>query len=177
MESYNVDWQRVRERRLRADYRKLQELVQCSDLIAIERVMGDPPESYIIRYSCKGIESVGVMGPTYRTLHRVLIEMPLDYPNQMPRMRWLTPIFHPNINNGGTRVCIDTWYASKFLDDLCLMLGRMIQYQNYNPYNALRSDAADWSIQHAHLLPVDRQPLQRGSTEESQPDDIAIRFL
>ena len=77
----------------------------------------------------------------------------------------MTPIFHPNIDETGHHVCIDVWYPSKFLDELCIMLGRMIQYKNFNSYSPLRSDAAIWAVEHEHLLPVDQRPLRRGNRE------------
>jgi len=92
-------------------------------------------------------------------------------------MRWLTPIFHPNINEEGTWVCVDVWWPSKFLDDLCIMLGRMIQYKNYNPHNPLRGDAAKWAIEYAHLLPVDKRPLRRGVPDAEFPESFEIRIL
>lgn len=170
-------WQHVRDRRLRADFRKLQELIRHSDLIHIESVEGDPPETYIIRFSCIGIAKPGVLRPVYTEQHRVWIQLPANYPTRQPRLRWLTPIFHPNINQTGTQVCIDVWYPSKFLDDLCIMLGRMIQYKNYNPYNPLRIDAAQWAVQHTHLFPVDDRPLRRGLAENDEPDEFEIKIL
>lgn len=171
-------WQRIRERRLRSDFERLQNLVQQSDFIEIAKIEGNPPELYVIRFTCKGITRVGALGvPIYSEEHMVGIYLPSAYPTKMPQMRWFTPIFHPNINAEGTFVCIDVWYPTKFLDDLCLMLGRMIQYKNYNPYSPARKDAAQWSVMYPHLFPVDSRPLRRGTAESKVSEEFEIRIL
>lgn len=169
-------WSEIRETRLKGDYRRLRELTAGNDLIQIESVEGDPPETYTIRFACRGVTAVGPRGPVFGELHRVRLSLPVEYPTRPPQMRWLTPIFHPNINEEGTGVCVDTWYPSKFLDDLCIMLGRMIQYQNYNPFHSLRLDAAQWAQKNRHLFPLDRRPLRPGAAGD-EGNEFEIRIL
>jgi ubiquitin-protein ligase len=109
--------------------------------------------------------------------HRVRVVLPAGYPSAPPHLRWLTPIFHPNVNAEGTRVCTATWFPSQFLDDLCILLGRMIQYRNYNPYSHLNRDAAIWADAHPHLLPIDSRPLRRGEAADPEPVEPEIRLL
>jgi ubiquitin-protein ligase len=170
-------WIEVREGRLRSDHRRLIELTRGNDLIHIETVEGDPPEHYVLRFACRGVVAVGPTGPVLGDLHRVRISLPVEYPTRPPYMRWLTEIFHPNINAEGTVVCVDTWYPSKFLDDLCVTLGRMIQYKNYNPASPMRLDAALWSASNLHLLPVDRRPLRPGNPQPAADGELEIRIL
>jgi ubiquitin-protein ligase len=172
-----VSFRQVRERRLQADRKKLANLVENSHLIRLAAAEGFPPEEYEIHFSCKGITRVGPAGPVYGEHHRVHIDLPLEYPTKPPNIRWLTPLFHPNINAEGTWVCISHWYPSKFLDDLCIMLGRMIQYKNYNPYSFLNPDAAKWALEHSRLLPVDRRPLRDGDVHEVEHEEFEIRLL
>lgn len=169
-------WFEIREGRLRADFEKVLQLTRDNELIHLESWEDDPPETYLIRYTCLGVVAPGDDHPILSAEHRVEISFPIEYPTRPPQLRWLTPIFHPNINREGTGVCIDIWYPSKFLDDLCVMLGRMIQYQNYNPnpYHCLRVDAALWAKNSPHLLPVDRRPLRRG---ESPAQEFDIKLL
>jgi hypothetical protein len=169
--------QSVRDRRLRSDRRRLGELAAGSDFIRILRAVGEPPEDYVIGFSCKGLVGPGLPLPQVGEDHRVQVVLPAGYPSRPPQLRWLTPIFHPNINAEGTQVCIDVWFPGQFLDDLCILLGRMIQYRNYNPYSALRRDAAIWAANHPHLLPIDRRPLRRGEIEAPSPDAPEIRLL
>lgn len=170
-------WVEIRETRLRNDYKRMLDLTAVNDLITIEKTDGDPPETYALLFNCRGVATVGPSGPVYAEQHRVRLSLPVQYPTRPPQMRWLTPIFHPNINAEGTYVCVDTWYPSKFLDDLCVTLGRMIQYKNYNPFNSLRLDAAIWSSENLHLLPVDDRSLRPRSSGHAESNDIDIRIL
>jgi|SRR5579864_69360 hypothetical protein len=167
----------VRDRRLRSDRRRLEALAAGSDFIRILQVLGEPPEDYVIGFSCKGLVAPGLVLPEVGEEHRVQVVLPAGYPTRRPQLRWLTPSFHPNINAEGTLVCIDTWFPSQFLDDLCILLGRMIQYRNYNPYSYLRRDAALWAATHPHLLPIDRRPLRRGEIEDPVLEEPEIRML
>ncbi len=174
----NKKWQRIRERRLHSDFRRLQDLARQSQFIKILKTEGNPPELYMIGFSCKGVAHLDFSDkPVYNEEHHVELFLPADYPTKMPQMRWLTPIFHPNINAEGTFVCIDVWYPTKFLDDLCIMLGRMIQYKNYNPYSAVRKEAARWSLMCPHFLPVDKRSLRHGISESNPSKDFEIRIL
>lgn len=172
-----LTWVEIRDARLRSDYKRMLDLTEGNDLIAIEKTEGDPPEVYSMRFNCRGVVGVSASGPDFGELHRVRISLPVDYPTRAPQLRWLTPIFHPNISAEGTFVCVDTWYPSRFLDDLCIILGRMIQYKNFNPLNPLRLDAAAWSTVNANILPVDRRPLRRGSAAPAEPIEFDIRIL
>jgi ubiquitin-protein ligase len=170
-------WIEIRDARLRNDYAKMLDLTRGNDLIRIGKTEGNPPELYDMLFTCRGVASIGAAGPVFSNEHRVQLSMPVEYPTRPPQMRWLTPIFHPNINPEGTYVCVDVWYPSKSLDDLCVMLGRMIQYKNYNPFNPLRLDAAVWSTQNQNLLPVDRRTLRAGASGEAATAEIDVRVL
>jgi ubiquitin-protein ligase len=172
-------WIEIRDTRLRNDHRRMLDLTSGNDLIAIEEVQGDPAETYVIRFNCRGVSAMEASGPVFSDIHRVWISLPVEYPTRPPQMRFLTPVFHPNINEEGTYVCVDTWYPSKFLDDLCIMLGRMIQYKNYNPSSPLRLDAAQWAVEHPELLPVDRRPLHPATPEtaDTPESEIDIRIV
>ena len=65
--------------------------------------------------------------------HRVEIKLGASYPRTMPEIRWLTPIFHPNISEIGM-VCLGGygthWVPSVQLDELCVMLWDMARYHN-----------------------------------------------
>ena len=66
--------------------------------------------------------------------HQVEIYLHNQYPQRWPGMKWLTPIWHPNINHLNGSVCIDAawWTASRSLDRLVIMLGEMVQYKNFH---------------------------------------------
>jgi ubiquitin-protein ligase len=142
-------------RRRIADHERMVELAGRSDFISfevLEQSPNMPPEKYAVTYTCKGIARINSrQEPEYSELHQVAIYLHADYPSNQPAMRWLTPIWHPNIEHEEPfRVCVDAswWTANRTLDQLCLMLGEMIQYKNYHATNEkpypFDGEAADW---------------------------------
>ena len=120
---------KARARRLKADFDRVKALHDLRGLFAIEGIGGDPPEQYIIRFTCRGIARIEGDRPIYSDLHRVRLTLTDSYPDTPPIMEWLTPVFHPNIRPDGQGVCIGEWYPAKTLDQLVIMLGEMVQYQ------------------------------------------------
>jgi ubiquitin-protein ligase len=168
--------QSPRIRRLWGDAQLVQELAARSDLIQIKSESarpGLPPEKYIVTFKCKGIISVDSKGnPQYGEKHQVEIYLHNQYPQRWPGLKWLTPIWHPNINHLNGSVCIDAawWSASRSLDRLVIMLGEMVQYKNYHddptkPPFPWDPEAARWSREyrskHPNVFPVDTQELLR----------------
>lgn len=165
-----------RLRRLRKDYELIQEVVARSDLIQIKpksERRGLPPERYIITYKCKGIIGIDRRGnPKIGERHQVEIYLHSQYPQRWPGMKWLTPIWHPNINHANGSVCIDAawWSASRSLDRLVIMLGEMVQYKNFHddpskPPFPWDMEAARWTRKfkktHPNYFPVDKRELMR----------------
>jgi len=165
-----------RMRRLRGDYELMRELDARSDLISFKSSSTNPnlpPERYIVTFKCKSIVAVDRQGnPKFGEHHQVEIYLHNQYPQRWPGMKWLTPIWHPNINHLNGSVCIDAawWAASRSLDRLVVMLGEMLQYKNYHddptkppfPWDA---EAARWSREyrktHPNAFPVDHRELLR----------------
>ena len=175
-----------RMRRLKADHDLLQELSARSDLISFKAVgarPGTPPERYIVTFKCKSIIDVDRSGnPKYGDHHQVEIYLHNQYPQRWPGMKWMTPIWHPNINHLNGSVCIDAawWTASRSLDRLIIMLGEMLQWKNFHddptkppfPWDA---DAARWSREyrkkHPNSFPVDHRELLRPERVKVKPVD------
>ncbi len=177
-----------RFRRLKADYEKMLELKAHSDLIDFEVVdpqPGFPPEKYIVTFKVKSITGVDLFGnPRYADRHQVAIYLHNEYPHRWPGLKWLTPIWHPNIKGANGSVCIDAawWTAARSLDRLVIMLGEMAQYKNFHddptkppfPWDA---EAAKWSAKyrasHPGCFPVDKRELLRPErvklTAEAKP--------
>ncbi len=165
-----------RMRRLRGDYELMRELDARSDLISFKATSTNPnlpPERYIVTFKCKSIISVDRQGnPKFGEHHQVEIYLHNQYPQRWPGMKWLTPIWHPNINHLNGSVCIDAawWAASRSLDRLVVMLGEMLQWKNFHddptkppfPWDA---EAARWSREfrktHPNYFPVDHRELLR----------------
>jgi ubiquitin-protein ligase len=165
-----------RMRRLRADHELMLEMAARSDLISFKASAmrpNLPPERYVITFKCKSIVGVDRQGnPKYAEHHQVEIYLHNQYPHRWPGMKWLTPIWHPNINHLNGSVCIDAawWAASRSLDRLVVMLGEMLQWKNFHddptkppfPWDA---EAARWSREyrktHPDAFPLDKRELLR----------------
>ncbi len=132
-----------------------------------------PPDRYIITYKCKGIIGIDSKGnPKIGEKHQVEIYLHSQYPQRWPGMKWLTPVWHPNINHVNGSVCIDAawWSASRSLDRLVIMLGEMVQFKNFHddptkaPY-PWDMEAATWCRQfrktHPKYFPLDKRELLR----------------
>jgi hypothetical protein len=172
----NAVEQSPRYRRLRGDHERMVELAARSDLIRFEarpEHPGWPPERYLLTLRCKGIAGVDRQGrPRLSEHHQVEIYLHSQYPQRWPGMKWLTPIWHPNINHLNGSVCIDAawWTAGRSLDRLVIMLGEMVQYKNFHddpkqPPFPWDVEAARWCreyrTRHPDAVPVDRRELLR----------------
>ncbi len=174
----------IRETRLLNDQKRLRELVNRSEFIHIVSSEGDPPEKYIIQFSCRGIEKLTPSRkPVIRDAHEVVVYLHAEYPLKQPQLKWLTPIFHPNIHRSGA-VCIGAWWPAKTLDELLLSLGEMVQYKNFDPHDPMNSQAASWALKNKRLFPIDDRPLKGESLanlivlgESEEADEFDIQLL
>jgi ubiquitin-protein ligase len=130
----------ARYRRLEEDYTALLNLADISRFIEVAPQAtkpGWPPERYHITYTCRGFESIDSEGvPMVSERHEVSLYLSLDYPYKAPYLRWLTPIWHPNIEHEEPyHVCIDerkNWWGAKALEELVIFMGEMVQYRRYH---------------------------------------------
>jgi ubiquitin-protein ligase len=171
---------RAKEARLREEFDKLRKLESRSKFIKVatpDLMQGYPPEKYIITYTCMGIARIDDRGNPVKTEHhQVEMLLPFEFPNREPNLRWLTPIWHPNIEHEEpNHVCtnnIQSWFKTKSLDFLVIEMGEMVQYKRYHarweaPYPIDR-DVATWVMNFAEPqgivgpnLPFDKRPLLR----------------
>ena len=168
-----------RDSRLVYEYDKMVELKAKSSLIdfkTLGAIPGRPAEKYLVTFCCKGIASIDEAGnPIYSNDHRVQIDLHAQYPREEPYMKWITPIWHPNIDHETGDVCINEWAASRLLDDLCVLLCQMVAYQVLHdedrpPYPKDPYVAA-WSLQNRHLFPVYAGPIIGGDIVELISDE------
>ena len=122
-----------------------------------------PPQQYSILLIGKGLWRDRGKVKILET-HRVEIKLGASYPRTMPEIRWVTPIYHPNISEIGM-VCLGGygthWVPSVQLDELCIMLWDMVRYHNYDIRSPYNRDAALWvASQATFLFPTDGRPLR-----------------
>jgi ubiquitin-protein ligase len=168
--------QSPRMRRLRGDYERMRHLEGRTSLISFEAQSvrkGVPPERYVVTFLCKSIVRVNKRGePIYGEHHQVEVYLHNQYPQRWPGLKWLTPIWHPNINHINGSVCIDAawWTAARSLDRLIVMMGEMLQYKNFHddptkPPFPWDPEAARWCRayrkKHPMAFPVDKRELMR----------------
>lgn len=178
-----------RMRRLRADHQRMMELDARSDLIDVKTVGPNPPERYIVTYHVPSVVGVDKKGqPKIGDKHQVEIYLHSDYPHRWPGLKWLTPIWHPNISHANGSVCIDAawWGAARSLDRLVIMMGEMLQWKNFHddptkPPFPWDKEAAAWSREFRHknpnYFPTDKRELMRpervklatGGAQEAPP--------
>jgi ubiquitin-protein ligase len=167
-------------RRLLVEQERLINLTSRSKFIKIEPVEvvpGMPPDKYVITFTCKGIERINEKDePIAARFHQVAMYISREFPRQEPHLKWLTPIWHPNVDHDEPHhVCtnnVQNFYSTKGLDELVLWLGEMVQYKRYHaawlpPYPQDR-EVAKWVVEYAepHGIvgpdkPFDNQPLLR----------------
>jgi ubiquitin-protein ligase len=151
-----------RMRRLRNDLAALERLRSESSVFRFT-TQGDPPNHYRILFQGRGLwRDHGKVKALEK--HHIEIKLGSSYPRTMPELRWLTPIYHPNISEIGM-VCLGGygthWVPSVQLDELCVMLWDMLRYHNYDIRSPYNRDSALWvASQTSILFPTDPRPLR-----------------
>jgi ubiquitin-protein ligase len=149
-------------RRLRNDLAALERLRSESSVFRFTS-QGDPPQHYRIQFVGRGLwRDHGKVRVLER--HHVEIKLGSSYPRTIPEIRWLTPVYHPNISEIGM-VCLGGygthWVPSVQLDELCAMLWDMVRYHNYDIRSPYNRDAALWvAQQQSFRFPTDERPLR-----------------
>ena len=149
-------------RRLRSDLAAMERLAEDSSILSF-RTFGTPATRYVIEF--RGRSLAREKGKVrFRDQHEVEVKLGSAYPRTMPELRWVSPIYHPNISETGL-VCLGGygthWVPSLHLDDLCDMLWDMARYHNYDIRSPYNRDAALWAAnQTTFAFPTDARPLR-----------------
>ena len=169
----------IRDAMLRQQEQNLLRLAERSKLIrvtTVDALPGWPVERYFINYLCRSIVAITDEGaPIYGNAHQMELYLTADYPLAEPKLKFLTPIWHPNISSQAPRdVCTDSvnsWWAGKDLDELVYYVGELLQYRHYHakwepPFPKDRT-VAEWVLTYAEPrglvgsdCPTDRRPLR-----------------
>ena len=183
-----------RQARLRREQALLETVNRESEFVKITAVapIGGAPERYMVSFSCRGIVGIdGAKNPIYGDNHEVEIYCDSNFPADVPRLRWVTPIWHPNIRHKEPKdVCVNRheWLSGMYLDHLCWQMFDMVQYKNYHaeptePF-PLDHEAAQWVLEFAEPrgivnrrrgISVDNRPFLRRNSPVSitRPDAVA----
>ena len=151
-----------RMRRLRNDLTALERLQSESSVFRF-KAHGKPAQLFLIQMKGKSLHRLRGQVQAHEN-HQIEIKLGASYPRTMPEIRWITPIYHPNISEIGM-VCLGGygthWVPSVQLDELCNMLWDMARYHNYDIRSPYNRDAALWvASQTTFLFPTDPRPLR-----------------
>lgn len=149
-----------RQARLQTERLRLEKLKEESDYVeveALDALEGSEPEHYKVKFYCQGIVGIdGAKRPKFDNAHEVEIWCDEEFPADVPRLRWVTPIWHPNIQHAEPKgVCVNKseWLGGMSLVDLCRQLFEMVQYKNYHaehsPPYPLDQMVAQWVREYA----------------------------
>lgn len=137
-----------RLRALVVDQREVLALVAADpEHLAVKSNADHAPTRYELTFRYTGVKLGDRNNPEQTNDHRVEILLPADYPLVAPLVRWLTPIFHPNISVRG-HVCLGV-LAERYLPGLGLaylvrMLSDIARYRNYDLHGVFNMEAATW---------------------------------
>ncbi len=160
--------------RLRDEWKRLQTLEQASSILSIKPGSGDPPERFTLIFHGKGLLSTNASQTEVKLIetHRVELRLPYAYPDVPPDVRWLTPIFHPNVSFSGFIRLHDVgvlWEDPVSLDAICERLWDVARLAYMNLDNATNYQAKGWfETQKQWEVPVDRRVLRSGPVTPQQ---------
>jgi ubiquitin-protein ligase len=163
-----------RIRRLRSDLAALEALRAESSVFSFKSG-GNPPQQYTLAF--RGQSLARERGKVVlRDHHEVEVKLGASYPRTMPELRWLTPIYHPNISEIGM-ICLGAygthWVPSLALDELCVMLWDMARYQNYDIRSPYNREAALWAAnQTTFRFAIDHRPLRDQRAALGRVEDV-----
>lgn len=155
-----------RAERLQRDLEALRNLEQHSAILSVEPD-GSPPDRYRLGFSGQGIARVSALNSEveWADEHTVELRLPFMYPSQAPDIRWITPLFHPNLSYSGFLQLDDIglpWDETVGLEVLCERLWDVARLAYMNLDKAVNPSARRWIEDEDEVrLPVDPRPLRK----------------
>jgi ubiquitin-protein ligase len=154
-----------KKERLAAELEVMRALAGQSSILQFEPE-GEPPDRYKITFRGRGINCTSSFHAEVEYLDRHECEIRLGYgfPERPPEVRWLTPVFHPNISYSGLvklEDCGLDWNRDLTLDVVCERLWDLARLAWMDLETARNMSAKTFfSEQRKITLPVDMRPLR-----------------
>lgn len=138
--------------RLRTEYQHVLQLEKRSRYISVKTIgVRDAPQKYVITYTCLGITGVeDYEEPLTSNQHELDVDLS-NFPESAPRMKFLTPVFHPGVAEEepyyvALRELVPSWETPGSVAQALIHIGHMLQYKRYldwmeTPVNVA---AANW---------------------------------
>ncbi len=134
--------------RKETDLKKLRELQsRIPKYLEILEVSGNPPK--LIRLRIRIATAKNSNYPSeQQEISEVKIELPENYPFQVPVVNFLTPIWNPNVYSSG-RWCFGDWKITENLELFVTRLMKVIALDPsiVNPASPANYDAGKWYVQ------------------------------
>jgi hypothetical protein len=157
-----------RAARLNADRELLAALDAASSIFSLE-VTGEPPDRYTLTFRGKGLgrDASATSEVAVLELHQIDLRMPYSYPASPPDIRWITPLWHPNVSFSGFVNPADiglVWTNEVPLDLVCERLWDVARGQFLNLNKATNYAAKNWFEKECTFtLPLDARGLRDGA--------------
>lgn len=166
--------------RLAQEYDLVRAALEGQHRITLISAGGDPPDRYLLEYRVRGLAPAtsGLPGgqPLPRFQHLVAFLLGPGFPEEPPLCRFLTPVFHPNIQEGTVSLAYD-WSPASSLALLMLRAAEALAFTFYDLKNAVNPEAAAWVRAYAGFLPLDNlEPLDQPSENGSAGADAAYKL-
>lgn len=156
---------------LERQYEEGMALAAESDLLELVPMfwsVDGPPQSYLARFSCKGLVQAHDREVKEADCFEVMISLPSDYlrhANPFEVLAWLGPtnVFHPNISSKAPIICVGRLAPGTPLVDILYQCFEIITYNKVTMRedDALNREACVWARQNQHRFPLDTRPLKR----------------
>jgi|GEM_PF-315390 len=158
--------------RLKLEREKVRKLEKRSHFISVKTFgNAEAPEKYVVTYNCVGVTGIDPAGnPTTAQEHDLQIDL-TEFPERIPKMVFLTDVFHPGVEENTRRVALERaavpWGEPGCVAKAIVHVGEMLQYRLYNEWltHPANPKAAFWFRNQKHIGPgrtLDRAPLTGG---------------
>ena len=154
-----------RSNQLESELEALLQFAEGSEILSVERVEHAPRK---IRLIFKGIG----LGPgdtvddevEPRDRHECEVTFPTRYPDDPPELRWLTPLYHPNVSSSGFVDLDDfgcAWDADPSLTTLCECIWNTVRMARVDLTDVKNMTAKGWLERQTEFqLPLDARELR-----------------
>jgi ubiquitin-protein ligase len=142
--------ERQRLNALIVDHQAMRDLAEWNKNVKFTANLEHAPTVYEVTLSYPSFSALkGDGSPLISDEHRVEITLGAEYPVSAPYVRWLTPIFHPNVRPADGAVCLgvlmERYLPGMGLARLVIMLAEMVQWRNFDPLNCFNKEAGEWA--------------------------------
>jgi len=161
--------QKARINALVMDHNDMNALVDRNPKVTFTANRFHAPDRYDVTFHYPSFIALisGESKPRIGETHQATITLGAEYPRRAPFVIWQTPIFHPNIDPSDGEVCLgvlkDRYLPGLGLARLINMLAEMVQWRNFDAFNAFNKTASEWSVDShnwKHIREIGGHPFQ-----------------